>query len=157
MYNPEIVCNRMINYRPPRIAMGLLLAAGVVEILIPAAWPHPQPVPIAGIVVAALGFLLMIRAWWLFRINDTAICPTADTTFLITGDVFALTRNPMYLGMVMIMLGVSLFVGGWPFYLVTIAYGLMLDAVFCRYEELKMRESFGSRYYEYAAKVRRWL
>ena len=157
MFRAEIVCDRMVAYRPPRIAMGLLVAAAGIEFLIPARWPHPRSIPVAGLTIASLGFLLMIRAWWLFRVHDTAICPTAEATFFITNDVFALTRNPMYLGMVMMLLAVALSTGGWPFYLGTLTYALILNNVFCRYEEQKMNESFGDRYEDYATKVRRWL
>jgi len=51
----------------------------------------------------ATGFGIMMRAWWLFRQHQTAICPTAETTLLITDDIHAFTRNPMYLGMVLML------------------------------------------------------
>ncbi|MCP5090907.1 MAG: isoprenylcysteine carboxylmethyltransferase family protein [Gammaproteobacteria bacterium] len=157
MRHSDIVCDRMVAYRPPRIAMSLLIAAATIEFLIPIGWPQLPSLPLAGLSVASLGFILMIRAWWLFRIHHAAICPTAATSILITSDVFALTRNPMYLGMVMMLLGVALFTGAWPFYLSALAYGLILDKIFCRYEERKMHGSFGKCYEKYVTKVRRWL
>ncbi len=99
----------------------------------------------------------MIRAWWLFRQHDTAICPTAETTSFITGDIYALTRNPMYLGMVLIMLGIALLVGSWLFYVAAFVYALILNHVFCRYEEQELLSQYGDHYSEYAARVRRWL
>ena len=99
----------------------------------------------------------MIRAWWLFQQHETAICPTAETTSIIVGDIYKLTRNPMYLGMIMILIGIALLVGSWPYYFVAVLYALILDHVFCRYEERKLLDQFGAEYADYAAGVRRWI
>jgi len=147
----------MITFRPPRIAMALLLVATVIHLAIPGSWPQLKSQPIAGVAIGILGFALMIRAWWLFRRYQTAICPTAETTSFITNDVYALSRNPMYVGMVLMLLGVALFSGGWPHYVVTATFGLILNYVFARYEEQDLLDQYGAQYSEYSARVRRWL
>ena len=86
----------------------------------------------------ATGFGIMMRAWWLFRQHQTAICPTAETTSFITDDIYAFTRNPMYLGMVLMLLGIALLAERWPYYLAAAVYALILNQVFCRYEEAKL-------------------
>ena len=99
----------------------------------------------------------MLRAWWLFRREATAICPTATTTALVTDDVFRLTRNPMYLGIVLMLLGVAFASGGVAFYVAALAFFLIIDSVFCPFEEQKLRRAFGEEYASYATRVRRWL
>ena len=150
-------CSKMLEYRPPRIAMALVMVAVSIQYLLPIPWPALPSLLIAGAVLVALGFGIMLRAWWLFQQHQTAICPTAETTAFITGDIYALTRNPMYLGMVLILLGIALGAGRWPLYGVTLIYALILNHVFCRYEERELRAQFGNRYSEYEARVRRWL
>lgn len=150
-------CNRMIAYRPPRIAMTLLILAALFQFVTLASLPQPVSFPITGISIGVLGFTLMIRAWWLFQRYQTAICPTDETTTFISNDVYALTRNPMYLGMILMLLGVALVAGGWSFYLVAATYALILNHVFCRYEERHLQAQYGDRYVSYAGKVRRWL
>ena len=150
-------CPRMLTYRPPRIALTLLLSAGVLHIATPAIWPDLPASGAAGALVALLGFGIMLRAWWLFRTQETAICPTATTTVLITRDVYRLTRNPMYLGILLMLLGAALATGSLPCYLAALAFFLIIDFVFCPYEESRLATSFGGTYASYRRSVRRWL
>ena len=157
MIRIEYPCARMLAYKPPRIAMSLLALAALSQLVLPTIWATLPSFLIAGIAVSALGFGIMIRAWWLFQQHETAICPTAETTSIIVGDIYKLTRNPMYLGMIMILIGIALLVGSWPYYFVAVLYALILDHVFCRYEERKLLDQFGAEYADYAARVRRWI
>ena len=150
-------CPRMLNYRPPRIALTLSATAAALQYLAPASWVQPQALPVAGAVLAALGFLIMLRGWWLFRVHNTAICPTALTTTLITDDIYHLTRNPMYLGIVLMILGAALGSGSVFFYLAALTFFLIIDFVFCPYEEDRLGSSFGVEFARYRRSVRRWL
>lgn len=142
------------QHRPPRIAMTLVAMAALLQFLMPLS--TLPSVPLTAAFVGGLGFAIMLRAWWLFRIDDAAICPTARTTTLITRDVYALTRNPMYLGMVMMLGAIALLAGALPFYVAAILYFLLLNIVFCPYEEQKLRAIFGE-YDNYASRVPRWI
>ena len=122
-------CPRMLTYRPPRIAMALLLAAAVLQLATPAFWPVLPALPTGGLAVGVL----------------------------ITNDVYGLTRNPMYLGIVMMLLGIALATGSLPCYLASLAFFLIIDAVFCPYEERKLEQAFGAAFKRYRGAVRRWL
>ena len=150
-------CPRMLAYKPPRIAMGLLLIAGALQLAAPSIWPSIPALPASGLVVSALGFGVMLRAWWLFRRRSTAICPTAETTSLITEDVYRLTRNPMYLGIVLMLLGVSVATGCVPCLAADLFFFLIIEFVFCPFEEAKLERAFGNEYARYRNAVRRWL
>jgi protein-S-isoprenylcysteine O-methyltransferase Ste14 len=63
----------------------------------------------------------------------------------------------MYLGVTSMLLAVATFVGTFPFYLATTAYFLVLNNVFCPYEETRLAEAFGDTYITYKIKVRRWF
>lgn len=151
------VCKRILDFRPPRIAMAFLLLSGGIHLAMPESWSSNVEYRLGGVVAALLGFALMIRAWWLFRKLDNAICPTADTSAIIVSDVFSLSRNPMYLGIVLILIGMALFVGSWTVLIASVAYLLVLNHTFCRYEEVKLEALFGDSYRAYARRVRRWL
>jgi protein-S-isoprenylcysteine O-methyltransferase Ste14 len=148
---------RFIQYRPPRIAMSLLCIAIMVSILPNLALSLHRPLYATALLIGFAGFALMIRAWWLFKTANTAICPTRRSSSLVTHDVFLITRNPMYLGMSLILAAVALGVGTAPFYVATLAYFLILDRVFCPYEEQKARQEFGDVYEDYVRHVRRWI
>jgi len=146
---------RLLGFRPPRIAMLLAIIAVVFnQVSAIAVFPA---FPAAGVLTALLGFAIMLRAWWLFKQKETAICPTGKATVLISHDVYALTRNPMYLGIIMMLTGLALLVGTLPFYLVVAIYFVIINCVFCSYEEHILEELFGKNFVTYQHNVRRWL
>ncbi len=147
----------IIQYRPPRIALLLVLLAALTQWLLPSLPLVTRPRPLVGGLVAAAGFSLMLGAWWQFRIARTAVCPTAPSTRLVSDGVFRLSRNPMYLGMIGMLGGVAVAQGGLPFYLAVIGYFSIIQFAFCPFEERKLRETFGEEYAAYRARVRRWL
>ena len=147
--------HNFIEYRPPRIAMSFVLIALAANAFVPL--PVHTSLPFAATLTGAIGFLLMLRAWWLFRLVNTAVCPTESATTLVTHGVFAITRNPMYLGIFLMLLGLAMATGSAPFYVAAAGYGVVMDRAFCPYEERKSAAEFGDEYLDYARKVRRWL
>jgi protein-S-isoprenylcysteine O-methyltransferase Ste14 len=145
----------LIDYKPPRIAMGLIVLAAVTNAAAPLRL-HAS-LPFAAALAALLGFTLMIRAWWLFKQADTAICPTAAATSLITHDVFSVTRNPMYVGILIMLLALGMLIGAAAFYAAAIIYFVLMDRFFCVFEEQKSRAEFGDEFVAYTRRVRRWL
>jgi protein-S-isoprenylcysteine O-methyltransferase Ste14 len=147
----------MLTYKPPRIAMGLLLAAIIVQRLSPPSWPSLPSSIMGGVIIVTLGFAIMLRAWWLFRQRGAAVCPTARTSVLITSDIYRLTRNPMYLGIVLILTGIAIGTGGPGYYVASLSFFLIIDFVFCPFEEQKLTRTFAGAFTRYKSDVRRWL
>ena len=146
--------HRLVRLRPPRIAMALTGVAAAMHLVLPL-----PPLPswrVAAVLAGSTGFAIMLRAWWLFRKAQTPICPTNNATALVTGDIFAMTRNPMYLGIVMMMFATAMFFGTAPFCAAALLNFLILQCVFCPYEERRLRKAF-REYDAYAARVRRWV
>ena len=146
--------HRLVQLRPPRIAMLLAGAAAALHYLLP--YSGLPSWPLAAVLTGSAGFVIMMRAWWLFREAGTPICPTDYATSLITGDIFAITRNPMYLGIVLMLLALALFAGSAAYYGAALLYFLVMNAVFCPFEERRLGESF-TDYEDYFARVPRWL
>ena len=157
MRETEAPCPRMLVYRPPRIAIGLVLSACLMQLVTPLYLPAVPGFVTAGAVLAALGFCVMLRAWWLFREAQTAICPTAKATRLITHDIYRVSRNPMYLGILLTLLGLAVATAGTFFYLAALCFFLIIDAVFCPYEEQQLTAGFDEIFERYRLQVRRWL
>jgi protein-S-isoprenylcysteine O-methyltransferase Ste14 len=147
--------HHIIAFRPPRIAMTFVLLAVLLNLLLPL-HVHP-PLPLAAAITAAAGFSLMSRAWWLFKLAHTAICPTHESITLLTHDVYAMTRNPMYLGILLMFAGLAMATGDAAFYAAAVVYAVIIDRVFVRHEERKSMQEFGNDYHEYSQRVRRWL
>jgi protein-S-isoprenylcysteine O-methyltransferase Ste14 len=143
--------------RPPRIAVSLTLIAAALH------WSFKiwEDVRISwlwgGVILGLTGFSMMMWSWGLFKKRNVGICPKAETTSLVTDGPYRFTRNPMYLGFVLMLAGIALSVGTPPFYLSAIAYFMILNSVFCPYEESKLISSFGTECIQYMSKVRRWI
>ena len=149
--------NRFLDYRPPRIAMTLILLAAAMHVLVPLLPVQLFASKLVAISVGVSGFAVMMKAWWQFQQHKVAICPTDETDYLITDGVYRLTRNPMYLGMIMMLFAIAAFIGTLPFYVAAISYFAIINWVFCLYEEEKLERAFGQDYRAYRSQVRRWI
>ncbi len=112
--------------------------------------------PLGGI-IAALGFATMIIAWRQFKDRNIAICPTVETKEMITIGIYRYSRNPMYLGIGCMMLGISVMAGFLSYYLATALFFAIIQFIFSPFEEAKLAKNFGETYRLYAAVTRRWL
>ena len=110
-----------------------------------------------GVVIGALGAAILGSGLiGFFRAgNDPE--PWKKDTQLVTSGLYRFSRNPMYLGMVMVQLGIALFcqsIGG--VLSVPLAIALVDRFVIAR-EEPHLRTTFGRDYENYSKRVRRWL
>ena len=113
---------------------------------------------VGGIAIIALG--LAFSAWGVltFRGAGTEVQPSSATNkALVTHGPYALTRNPMYVGMVTITLGVALLVGAPLLFAAPVLLFLLDNFVIIPFEEAKMERQFGDVFRAYKARVRRWI
>ena len=123
-------------------------------------WPTPLALPLAplGIALVAVAWIPPVWAIVLFRRAGTEINPTSPANRrLITSGPYHYTRNPMYLGLVILSLGIAFWVGAWPMFIAPIAVFATANWVHIPFEEGKMRRQFGAAYESYVRRVRRWL
>ncbi len=133
----------------------LLAAFGLDRIF---AWtPLAHSVWLAA-VLAMAGIALDVWAWFGFTLAGTEIMPASvSNKTLVTRGPFGFSRNPMYLGLILLGLGIAFYEGTPPFFLVPVLLFLLCNGVFIPFEEAKMRRQFGNQYTEYTARVRRWI
>ncbi len=147
----------IIDMRPPTIALSLTLIAAALHWSLNIWKGAVFSWLWGGIILGLAGFSTMMWGWGLFKKRNVALCPTARATILINQGPYRFTRNPMYLGMMLMLAGLALSVGTPPFYLSAIAFFMIINFVFCPYEESKLTNAFGSDYIRYMSKVRRWI
>ena len=116
-----------------------------------------MPYKLVASICIILGFVGLILAWLQFKKSDAALCPTAETSQIIKNGMYRYSRNPMYLGMLLILLGVSFIMGTLTSMLAPAAFFLIIDKIFIPFEEEKLLSSFGDSYNEYMMTTRRWL
>lgn len=148
----------MLRLPPPIWTLIYLVLCAVLSWLL--GWPALLgfPLPLLGIVLVALAFGPPVWAFVLFRREDTEIQPTSPTNRkLVTSGPYQFTRNPMYLGLVILALGIAIWVGAWPMFIAPVAVFATANWVHIPFEEAKMQRQFQAEYDDYVARVRRWV
>ncbi len=113
---------------------------------------------ILGLIVFVGGFYLPLWASKIFAEEKTEIIPTSPTNrVLVTRGPYRFSRNPMYLGMVISLLGIAIVIGTFPMFIAAFAHFLVMNFVFIPFEEEKMQRQFPAEFLRYRAHVRRWL
>lgn len=113
---------------------------------------------IAATIIVIGAWMITLRASNIFAIEKTEILPSSPSNrLLITRGPYRFSRNPMYLGMVIMILGLGVYFGTLPFFIAALAHFLVMNFVFIPYEEEKLSRIFGAEYETYRQKVRRWL
>ncbi|MGO9700690.1 MAG: methyltransferase family protein [Xanthobacteraceae bacterium] len=115
------------------------------------------PWTLAGIIPAIIGATLNLLADRAFKRHRTTVKPFEVPTSLMTDGVFALSRNPMYLGMVLILFGLALFLGTLSPFLICVGFAILVDYRFIRVEERMLADQFGTEWRAYSSRVRRWI
>jgi protein-S-isoprenylcysteine O-methyltransferase Ste14 len=101
---------------------------------------------------------LSLWAALLFRAEGTELNPTSLTNKrLVIRGPFRWTRNPMYLSLVIVTLGLAFAIGALPMFAVPALVFATASLVHIPFEEAKMRRQFGAAFDDYVARVRRWL
>lgn len=142
---------------PPRYFTISILLIPLFHYLIPIAALIFFPWNLTGLLLIALGGLLNLFADKDFKKRNTTVKPFEESTVLITDGVFRISRNPMYLGMLFLLLGESLLFGSISSLIVVIAFTIVIHFVFIVEEEKMLTNKFGSEYIKYAGRVRRWI
>lgn len=148
-----------VAYRlSPPVAIGAPLTVGW---LVTWAWGDPillgeWRVPLGWALVL---FFVAWNAWalWLFGRQQTGLVPGQATSALIEEGPFRVSRNPLYVGLLALYLGLALLVPTfWGLVLFPAAVLLLLWGAI-RPEERYLQLRFGAPYDDYTRRVRRWL
>ena len=141
-------------FLPPPLIFGALLALG----LLLDSDPLPLgPVSIGGMVLAGGGVVLIGIALGLFRSSRTRPEPWQPASSLVDRGLYRFTRNPMYLGMAMLSLGIAMAFTSIPGAVLAAVSLIIVDRVVVTREEAYLKRRFGQDYIAYMASVRRWL
>jgi protein-S-isoprenylcysteine O-methyltransferase Ste14 len=107
---------------------------------------------IAGISLAMFG----IKEFLAQQTTVNPLDPSQSTSLVVSG-VFQLTRNPMYLGMLVVLLGWGDFLDNFLAYSGALFFFVYITAFQIKPEEAAMLEKFGTPFKQYCQSVRRWL
>lgn len=143
---------------PPVLVLILALAMAAAARLLPRPALLPEPWnAVLGWLVIALGLGLMVAAAWLFRQRRTNIHPFGKPDVLITEGVFRLSRNPIYLGLTLVLAGIALLLNALAALPLVIVFFVVADRWYIPVEERLAESAFGAEFDAYRRRVRRWL
>lgn len=145
-----------------RLPQALFVAAAVAAVTAhlvigPLPWPGWEWLPIAGAVSAAFGVNFMLGALIAMSQRGTSPLPWKPTAALASHGVYRFSRNPVYLGDVLLLAGFALWFGiGWLLIAALVSMPLATRLVI-RHEEAYLAARFPDEWAAYSARVRRWL
>ena len=156
---------RLLEHRipPPLIDLGYALLMWGLSVGVPAAqlWPRAGSLAVWGVAVglALLGAGIALAGVLAFRRARTTVNPLAPqrASQLVVVGIYRRTRNPMYLGMLLVLAGWGVCLGNALAFLALPLFVLTLNRLQIKPEERALRERFGEAYLSYMQRVRRWV
>jgi protein-S-isoprenylcysteine O-methyltransferase Ste14 len=127
------------------------------QFLFPVMTVIPRPYTYFGVIPMLLGLGLNVWAAREFRKARTGFQLRGGGADLVTSGPFRFSRNPMYLGMLLWLLGLAVLLGSLIAFVFPALLFLLANFYAVPLEERAMAETFGERYAAYRRRVRRWL
>ena len=139
---------------PPVWAIGCILTSALLTAFLPIG---NVPLPNwAGYAFILAGFALMIWTQTWFKRKATPMMPRQTPSALIVEGPFRINRNPIYTGMLLVVLGAAIWFGSISGFLPALVFPFIINRRFIKGEETGLRSVFGAQAEEYFAKSRRW-
>jgi protein-S-isoprenylcysteine O-methyltransferase Ste14 len=145
---------------PPIIYLVAIAISIALGLLFPLPWisaPLSDILFAAGWLLVAAMVALDFSAMRTMARAKTTIRPDRASEHLVTTGAFSITRNPIYLGNTLLMLGVGLITGIAWFLPLAIAAAFLTQKLAIEREEKHLEARFGKKYRDYAKRVRRWI
>lgn len=144
---------------PPLVLLLAAFAAYFISRFFPVLYlPLPFVYTVLSFFVVT-GFLIIVRAAISFRHFKTTIHPhkPSTTSAIVTNGLFAVSRNPMYLGMLLMLIGFCYFLSALSSFIMVPLFVFYITAFQIKPEEVMLEAKFGDVYSHYKQSVRRWL
>ena len=116
-----------------------------------------EPLVYTGVIPVLFGISMAAISAGMFVRADTGLEPFDEATVLVTGGFYRRTRNPMYLGMFLMLFGVAFLLGSVSTLLPLVMFVLVIRYNFVLGEERFLEAAFGQIYLDYKSEVRRWI
>lgn len=142
---------------PPTYILIAIVLMVALHLVVPAVQVIPGLWKVLGIIPLTLGIAVNIIADNAFSRAGTTVKPFQESTALITTGVYRISRHPMYLGIVLIVLGIAVILGSLTPFVVPPVLAVLLDRNFITVEERMLEQTFGPVWLDYKKSVRRWI
>lgn len=142
---------------PPLLFGGAAILALVVHWLVPLPFPGGITLKVAGAVLAVAAIAIDLLAFSAFRRHQTTILPHRGADHLITTGIYGWSRNPIYLGNLLLVAGCGLLFGIWPLLIAAPIALFATRKLAVEREEQHLAHRFGAAWQAYAKTTHRWF
>lgn len=144
-------------FLPPALGLLVMLAIFALHFIKPLTLVFPNPWHFSGLLPITLGAVLHLIADRELQRAGASVEFGSVQGPLVERGVFRLSRNPMYLGQLLIAAGLAIWVGTLSSWVVLPVFVFALQRLFIQPEEQRLLERHGASYTDYCQRVRRWL
>jgi len=153
----ETVDNPGVIAFPPALFAGTLALGLLLHFIFPVNF-LPRSIAIAsGVVVIVGAALIAISAFRAMRRAQTAVNPSHPTTAIVSDGAFGFSRNPIYLSLTLLYVGIALLFNALWVLLLLLPLVVVVQSGVIRREERYLERKFGDEYLRYKGSVRRWV
>lgn len=145
------------NTIPPVYFLSALVLMYISSYFLPVSHLIYVPLRVFGILLVIAGLVLGSWSIMLFRQAGTPLQPFEKPVNLVRTGPYKYSRNPVYLGMLIMLTGIWIALGTFSPLFVLLLFFYIIQEAFVKQEELFLEEHFGDDYRQYCRNVRRWI
>ena len=146
-----------VKIHPPVLLVMHFLVAYFLNRFVPLSFVFPGILVWVGYALVVIGFGLAFSAAIRFMQARTTLDPHGSVSEIVTGGVFGISRNPIYLGFVCLLVGFPFIFGSYSGLILSPFFIILMNTLVIQHEEAYLEKKFGDVYTSYKSRVRRWL
>lgn len=145
-------------YLPPPLLLLIAVALSyLVSIMFPALHFNDASFPIVGLTLIPVGILLVLWAGNTLTQHKTTTHPKRKPTKLVAKGPYSWSRNPMYLGFLLVSIGTALLFANVLAFVGPVIFFAFISTFIIPFEESMLTKGFGKSYASYKKRIRRWV
>lgn len=147
-------------YVPPPLLYVLTFVIAIViqkKISLPDKLFHLIITKAAGVLFLIIAIFFLVKSLRQFFLTKNTVILIKPASSLQTSGIYGMTRNPMYVGLAILYLAITCFIGNWWNIILFPLLLIIVQEYIIKREEKYLQLEFGQEYEEYKTKVRRWL
>ena len=142
---------------PPFLLLGAIAIAFLASTISPGLRITVDFFPIAGIVLMGTGAALFVWTVQFFQKHKTTLRPRGKPSTFITTGPYRISRNPIYLGFLLIATGTAMLFANVLAFVGPVIFFFFIQTLVIPFEEDMLTKVFGDSYHRYRKRIRRWL
>jgi protein-S-isoprenylcysteine O-methyltransferase Ste14 len=148
---------RKYKYVPVSTLGASIVTAVVLHYLFPVTILIPFPYNLLGLPIVGFAVYLVLQSVCLLLSHNTTVEVNRNPSSLVTQSPYNYSRNPIYLGLLLIALGTAITLSSLSSFIAPLIFFLVVNSIIIPFEENRLQKNFGIDYEQYKGSVRRWL